>query len=359
MASREVKLNSALCFVVNSCRKYPENIVKSLVLDFYNVDTISNAKDLLVGDITNMDLNVKLPTKHRKSTDNKFKMDLDDILNLLRTIDELGAVEKLPRYATDNLDELPITRMDSGGLSVVVNKLDNICEKLTFISQASRLQGPCGRANKPQIMSVDSDGGGMLLGDDPRWGDSAVESVSEDPFNDVISRQKRRKRNASQRLLVPSATPSESAPLNGNKTGVNYSAALQKSISAPVKTKRIIGRSNNVESQLKLKSAKPYIKKSIYGLYNVSSDETIESVSKFVHELCGASPISCFLINNKNSDESNSDTSQSIGFRICIDAEYSDNFLDPMAWANGIVIRPWKFKAKPSAPQANTQTAQA
>ena len=115
--------------------------------------------------------------------------------------------------------------------------------------------------------------------------------------------------------------------------------------------RRVIGRSNNVDRQVQVKSTKPYVKKAIYGVYNVSSNESIKTVSKFVSELCGADPINCFLVKTRNADETN--PSQSISFRICIDAQFSTKVRDPLAWVNGIVIKPWKFKPKPRASQAN------
>jgi hypothetical protein len=130
------------------------------------------------------------------------------------------------------------------------------------------------------------------------------------------------------------------------------SAAAQRPVQ-PARPKRIIGKANNVTNTNTLKSAKPYVKKAIYGLYNISSDETVESVSSFVSEIIGVNPISCFLVNNKNAvNESN--TNESIAFRVCIDAQYNAKFSDPLAWYNGIVVKPWKFKAKPRESQVNT-----
>ena len=351
MASLEVKLNSALCCIINSCKKYPDKIIKSIVKDFYDLDTVSNSKDLLVADITSTcsDLNVKLPAKHRKTTDNKYKFDLDDIINLYHIIDDLGALERLPRYATDNLDELPITRMDSGGLSVVVNKLDNICETLSTLHHSAMLQGPSGRLiNESRLpaVSVDSDGGGMLIDDHIRWYDSAQDSVSEEPFAsaDLLNRRKRRKiLNAQGQLNNSSTAPA--APATQVRNQQLYSTIAQKTV-APVKPKRIIGQSNNTDNPNMLKSAKPYVKKAVFGVYNVQVGETVQSATNFVADICGAQPINCFLVNTNNANNANAldvnnvNNDHPIAFRVCIDDKYSVKLLDPMTWHNGIVIKP-------------------
>ena len=71
---------------------------------------------------------------------------------------------------------------------------------------------------RPPALSVDSEGGGMLLGDDPRWGDSAMDSVNEDPFNGVVNNKKRRRINAAHRKQAPN--PSGTPAHNVEETGV-------------------------------------------------------------------------------------------------------------------------------------------
>jgi hypothetical protein len=104
-----------------------------------------------------------------------------------------------------------------------------------------------------------------------------------------------------------------------------------------------------------IKSARPYVKKAVYAVYNVSNEETVESISEFVEELCGSKPISCFKLNSPQSTDSTlSDTNneKSLSFRICIDHQFASRFLDGQNWYNGITIKPWKFKPKVPA-QAN------
>ena len=80
-----------------------------------------------------------------------------------------------------------------------------------------------------------------------------------------------------------------------------------------------------------LKAAKPYIKKAVFGIYNVRMGETVESTSNFVSRVCGAQPINCFLVNTNNARDANNDADDPpIAFHVCIDAQYSVKLLHPI-----------------------------
>ena len=196
MAVREISINSVLCFIFNSIRKYPTKIVKSITLDFYDNDSINHAKDILSSDIDKLEINIKLPPKRRGTNDNKCKLDLEDIINMFQAVDESSSLDKLPRYATDNLDELPITRMDTGGLSVVMAKLDSINEKLDSVGlQVPRAlrpdnpqvyMGECshhGPSTHPSIGDAGMGVEGMTWAEVAAAGDSTADETFEDVIN--------------------------------------------------------------------------------------------------------------------------------------------------------------------------------
>jgi hypothetical protein len=73
-------------------------------------DVINAAKDKLSTDIDGLVLpNWTRPIKRRG--DNKSKQDIEDMFGAVSFVDECSA---LPRYVTDNLDDIPIMRMDRG-----------------------------------------------------------------------------------------------------------------------------------------------------------------------------------------------------------------------------------------------------
>lgn len=341
MSTRELSLNSVLCFMFTSKRKYSNTVIKSIVKDFYSVDSLCKAKSILGQDISKAGINVKIPPK-RRTSDNKLKLDIDDIINLIDSVDELQAYDKLPRYVTDDLDDIPVFKMDAGGLAVLLAKLDSIEDKVgNYWYNAS-----CPSTAQPPAQVQDVDVDGVNNGD----------SLSSDPFEEVVSKQKRRKINAGRNFSVPSAnpTPKPSQPPNGGKK--LYSAVANTNQPVSRKQSRVIGRSNIPNTQSALKSAKPYVKKQVYGVYNIDPSETVESVEQFVTNICGSKPITCFQSGQGSQVDGNVSRMKTRAFRICINAQYADKFLNPDLWDNGIVIRKWRFKPKVSpADNANTQ----
>jgi hypothetical protein len=80
------------------------------------------------------------------------------------------------------------------------------------------------------------------------------------------------------------------------------------------------------------------LKKAVFGVYNVEQSESVNSVSEFIEQSCGVKPVSCFQVKTRDND--------SLAFRVCIDSQIADKFLNPEIWASGIVIKPWRFKPK-------------
>lgn len=116
---------------------------------------------------------------------------------------------------------------------------------------------------------------------------------------------------------------------------------------------RIIGKSplptNNYDhSTAKIKSAKPYVNKRVFGIYNVALSETVQSMEVSIAEACGVNPISCFQVKSRDAG--------SAAFRVCINDDITEKFINStMLWASGIIIKPWTFKPKENvAPTVTT-----
>ncbi len=77
-------------------------MIKSILIGFHTIEVISVNK---------------LPPSRRINTTNKLKLGIEDLHNLLVSINQSGELNKLPRYAFNNLDHNPVFKMDAGGLS--------------------------------------------------------------------------------------------------------------------------------------------------------------------------------------------------------------------------------------------------
>ena len=78
--SHELVLNDLLRFVFYYNKKHHVKLIKSMVLDFYSAENISNAKDQLTADITKLNVpNTPRIVARRSTNDNKPRLDLDDL----------------------------------------------------------------------------------------------------------------------------------------------------------------------------------------------------------------------------------------------------------------------------------------
>ena len=350
---------------------------KSIISDFYDPDTISNAKDKLMLDIEGLSLpSWSRPVKRRG--DNKLKQEVEDIIAGLTLVDENEALLRLPRYAVENLDDIPVMRMERGEFAILVSKLDKIEERVeninvgrvhlerdryvrSSIRQESSLINPnidhvtgalepgcttASRVSNSMLAQAEMNDGHVVEFDyDPSTDNATDNGNTSDGYHDVTSRKKRRLANRSspscaQRVERAAITPNRpahsdtgprSAPRNNKSKRVTGSVNTDK--------RKIIGRAKQTNSgDHTFQSAKPYVKKIVFGFYNVESSETVDTLNEFIVNLCGIPSISCF--------PSKSRDTESISFRVCIDASSGNKFLDLNMWASGIVIRPWTFKPK-------------
>ena len=114
-----------------SFKKHPVKFLKTVFSDFNHIDVISEAKERLLNDCEKLKIDKdkwSLPPARRGG--NRAKHDLDDILHTLNMLDENGLLSNLPKYAVDNLDNVPLIRMERGEFAVLVTKLDKLSDEL-------------------------------------------------------------------------------------------------------------------------------------------------------------------------------------------------------------------------------------
>ena len=383
--TRGVLICPLLCFAINCYKKHPSKIVKSVSIDFYDADAITAAKDKLSSDTDGLNLvNWIHPVKRRG--DDKTKMDVDDILANITFVDDSSALEKLPRYCIDNLEDIPIMRMERGEFAVLLSKLDKLRDQVGRLQDGhyhldqARYNDPASRHNSfinPNVsdqmyqselinagtsrMSNTCSNVAQSRNEHVTTGNDIDQSTdcgtnngnTSDGYQRQGNRKKRKitTRNSptyANRLVAglraasgptPNARGARNAPLknSANANDDRYRAEGAK--------KRIIGRASkpSISDQAKpsLQSAKPYIKKLVFGVYNVGLNESVSSLEEFITDICGAQPITCFAVKSRDTE--------SIAFRVCINAKVSERFLDADMWESGIIIRPWQFKPKTTA----------
>ena len=122
MAVAPVVVQSSLCFLVKKFGKMSVRQLKSMVIDFYDVEELNAAKQQLLIDAGNMNLDISLPhIPGRRDGDLKAVH-----FTLLTFLDENLKSNLLPCYVTDN----PDGRLYDGDLSALMKIMQKMVSEI-------------------------------------------------------------------------------------------------------------------------------------------------------------------------------------------------------------------------------------
>src|ERR1043165_461169 len=127
--SRELVVSEALCFLFNKFGKVPEKNIKSVVINFYNDEEVSSAKDLLYRSLEQLKID-GLPRLVKRKGDNKAKMDVEDIFTLLNFADEKLELNNLPTFVAVSVDRVPSIKPEDLDIFILAQKVAAIEEQL-------------------------------------------------------------------------------------------------------------------------------------------------------------------------------------------------------------------------------------
>ena len=104
-----------LCFLRHKFGKTAVKVTKSLLVDFYDVEVLSYAKNQLLDDNSSMNLTIKMPhIPRRRDGDNRILREVDDIYTLFTVLDEHKLLGDLPRYVAEGPDSMPSSCLYEG-----------------------------------------------------------------------------------------------------------------------------------------------------------------------------------------------------------------------------------------------------
>lgn len=363
-----VCINALLCFALYSYKKHPSKFISSILTDFYPSEVISEAKEKLVMDIEALKLDKWLRPPSRRG-DNKRKHDIEDILSQIALMDEGGHIARMPRYVVDNLDNIPLIRMERGEFAVIVSKLDKLSDDLAAHRCDVRALGGDGHCSDVTLNHRVTDLSSQV-NIARQWGtESEVDSSDgAGAFTTVQRSKKKRKATTSPSGPLPSALTQDGVGdvmtfaeiaataarprLVPSRTGAtthdSRTAAGRGPASARVSAIRVIGKSTNPSG---LQAAKPYVRKAVFAIYNVNNDESAGSLSDFIANTLEVCVLSCFETNLQKPSR------YSKSFRVCINARDISNLLMPDKWADGIIIKKWRFAERGARSTLNSTSS--
>ena len=134
MADRAVVVSNALCFLCNKFGKTGSRLLKTALLDFYDVKVVCDAKCQLIEDIEVLKSSLTTVTfphvPRRRDGEARMSRELDDIFTLLTFLDEQKLLSKLPRYVADNPDAIPPIRLYDSDLNGIITMIRRLADRV-------------------------------------------------------------------------------------------------------------------------------------------------------------------------------------------------------------------------------------
>ena len=131
MAARQNVLCKPLCFIMSKVSKIGKNVLSKYVIE--------NMKTQLVKDTEDLKLDKMPRVIGRYDVGKRAENEVKDIFTLIDFLDQNKSLDKLPRYVTDDPDNLPSIRIFDGDLKFMMKRFDQMerkLEKLTSLMTA-------------------------------------------------------------------------------------------------------------------------------------------------------------------------------------------------------------------------------
>jgi len=382
MADSVVVVNNALCFLCNKFGKTGLKLLKSALLDFYDVKVVCDAKCQLIEDIEVLKSSLTTVTfphvPRRRDGETRMSRELDDILTLLTFLDEQKLLSKLPRYVADNPDDIPPIRLydsDLNGLITMIRRLadrvDEYSSVLSIVSrelqllqarcadqlpmcdqqprQSASVQPPIERSSADHNLTTEQPS--AVASNVPDWAAmastpfahanrfDALRSADDDDghsdatgqaYSFTAARSRRGRRRARQ------------------QSSTNQAVQQQQQQPPYARARLLLGKSVNTD--MKISAAKQIRKKAVFCVDNVSTDCSVDDIKSFVSGL-SVKVLTCYEVKPRRRRGDDEVISDRKAFRLCICDEDRNRLLDDSVWPDSVSISEWFFKSQQRAEQ--------
>ena len=395
---RSFVVSEILCFLRAKFGKLTDKQLKQVLHEFYNVAMLSEAKDLLLVNVETLKLDKWPRPSRRRDSDNKARLDSEDIVNLWSFLDENKLTDKLPRYVAENIELVPSSNLCEGDLSFLMNKFDaletvstskfdqifaqlssvqfalqdmqtkiNIAENNCLRMEMDTSSAPidlASHAEYPPLRTVESTslagavGGQFSMGDKQPNTQQQQQRVSRSmPAPTKLSwAAQTRPRNshvqAGNGSIVTTDDDNAFIEVTRRKkrsrtTTTSYSPVVQSdqqrsndNVNRKKDNLKIIGKLNANNSRIK--ASQVLIDKSVYCVSNISVDYNCQDLIDYLKD-CNISVVSCFAAKTKFENSN--------AFRVCVATKDKEKLLDANIWPCDVIIRNWVFKGNQPARQ--------
>jgi len=129
MATVCLPVSEVLCFLFNKFAKLNRTQLKSVLSGFYTENELCDARAMLFNDANKLNID-DLPRCPKRKGDNKVKLLVDDLIDLVTVLDEHKSFDQLPTYVAKDLDRVPLVKSDDLELYSMSRRLDDFSKQL-------------------------------------------------------------------------------------------------------------------------------------------------------------------------------------------------------------------------------------
>lgn len=377
--------------------------MKNALIDFYDSGAISNAKQQLLEDIKNANFAEKHPhVPERRGGEMRTINEVDDIFVLIAFLDERKLLHALPRYVSDNPDNMPSLRLYDGDLKILMTLLGKMDDKLTshglaiaaIVSDIHSLQSKpvssVATANVhatssfQSVINTTGDNQPLHAVSNVRPGTSTQENPEHGKFrqssseNTVVNKPGMNWATAASTPahsrshvghVLSTATDDDQSDnqfieqhsrrfkrtkrkMNNSNTSetVDQQHQQQQRLTSvdsvqPRRRPAVYGRSS--DGNAGIAAAKKLVRKAVYCVDNIDTSYNVEDIVRYVNKL-GINVVSCFEVKPRHRP-SETNVKDRKAFRLCINYDHRERLLDSSRWPDSVIIYEWFFKSQQTA----------
>jgi len=400
MAVGSIVLRSSLCYIVNKFGKIAVKPLTSMVLDFYDVGELIEAKRQLLSDIKDIDLNVEVPhIPERRDGESKAVRTVHDIFTILTFLDENLKIDQLPRYVADNPDAMPSARLYDGDLAILMKVIDRLESEVKSLSTAMaamiREVGQSSRSTQPvppvrpvinnnsAVGAVDraelgSTGANTVMTSwdshqhlgcpqpvqsertSRAWADTvastpiamhnryaALTTDEDDNDNDEqrhgsFIEQRSRRSAKRRRNVTPEGQQQQQQRIGASASATRVTQQQQQQNQGVRRRGRVVLTGKSTSNDPRLAAAKSITKKVVFCVDNINVSQNTDDVERFVNSL-NVKVISCFPVHPRRRRNEIGPVTDRKAFRLCINDSDQDRLLDDTKWPKSVVISKWYY----------------
>jgi hypothetical protein len=364
---RRLVVSDLLCYAINKFGRVSSKPLKSVINDFYSADEICAAKDILIEEVDQLNLDKwSKPARRRKDSITRTQNEIDDIFNIIVMLDDAISMNRLPTFVSTDPDRMPSIKLTDGDLACLMMKVNSLEQNVIKIrDDITNLPTKLDLANVApgKVSSAVVSHNGAVAASAPTYLDVArpknsasipqhsvsfyqtgAEQVSyghtssdAGEMSDLGEFTQGRIRKKRKQLSPLSASASQMDNDHSYAPSLQLPGTVNVATRNKPQPKAIIGAS----SHSALKASKSLIvKKAVFLLGNIDSVYSSSDVENYIRSL-DIRILTCFELKPTKFQASDNKS-----FRVCIIAEDKAKLCNTDNWSVGVCVRGWVHKPK-------------